>query len=128
MDRRRQTYASPVNRQRSGYELSAKNITLEPFFMQGIRFFQKVVLICNGCFVIAWILRILPGEAGIPAVLVKTVVVLGFLMALPLNLLLNLLIAVLLLSGRYSLREGGITIYIINLIFLFLTVIYFLIP
>jgi hypothetical protein len=96
--------------------------------MQGIRFFQKVVLICNGCFAAAWILRMVPGEAGIPAILVKTIVVLGFLMVLPLNLLLNLLVAVLLLLGRYSLREGGRIIYIINLVFLFLTVIYFLIP
>ncbi|GAA4318108.1 hypothetical protein GCM10023143_30610 [Compostibacter hankyongensis] len=59
---------------------------------------------------------------------VKTVAVMGFLMALPLNVLVNLALGVMALrSGKSVFRQAGKTLWAVNLFFLVLTLVYFLI-
>lgn len=94
--------------------------------MYGIRVFQKTVFLCNLCFVASCWLRTLQVESQGAQALVKTVVVLGFLLALPLNILLSLCLIWLLLWKKISFERLNRPLFVVNLLFLLLTTVYFL--
>jgi hypothetical protein len=92
-----------------------------------IRVFQKIVFICNLCFLAAWWMRTLRSLDHLGAeVFIKTIVVLGFVAALPMNVLLNVVIAFLFLIKKITRQQVQMPLLLINIVFLFLTFFYFL--
>lgn len=58
--------------------------------MGNVLFFSRVTLICNLCFLLIWPLRGLPSLAETD--LTSTIIILGYLMAVILNVLLNIIL------------------------------------
>jgi hypothetical protein len=84
--------------------------------MQAFRFLSRVAFICNGCFVLSVLLQLLrhPPEGE----LVSTVIVLGRVLALALNVLVNGWFALLWLSRRSPNHFVPAWLLILNLLLL----------
>lgn len=93
--------------------------------MQPIRFFLKVVLLFNSCFVAGLLLQIIRLDKDLNGLL-KTILVAGYLLALPFNIMLNLIVLGLLLWGKIQYRQLPKGLYVANLLFLLLQTIFFL--
>lgn len=90
-----------------------------------LNFFLRVGFICNLCFVAGLLFRILPLSL-IPDAVVKTLLILGFVVALPLNLLLFLLMALLLIFRKIRFEGIARWLFFTNLLILFAELGYFM--
>ena len=83
--------------------------------MRLLRFFSRVAFICNICFLVATFTQWLPALPD--NALLSDIIVLGYLLSIVINLLVNLAMMLLLLFGR--LRRAGVPVWlsIINFVF-----------
>jgi len=82
--------------------------------MRLVKFLLKFVFICNLCYLAGWLLRIT--ERGEEFMWIfKHVVVLGYLVALPANIITSLLAITLLLLGKVTWKELPGYLLILNL-------------
>lgn len=130
---RQQTYASYGIRQSGGTRSGALLDTtvlryLSP--MYALRVAQKVVLLCNLCWVADIFLRMGPQAApqglwgAVGDGLRACLPLLGELAALPLSIALHLLILVLGILGRIRVRELSLVLLVINLVFIPLIILF----
>lgn len=82
-----------------------------------VRISQKVLFLCNLCWLAGLLFRIISLE-GWPSVVVKSILVLGWLVALPLGILWYLTAAVLFLSRKISLQDVPRWLLVVNLLFI----------
>lgn len=66
--------------------------------MSKLLFFSRVAFLCNCCFVIAYLLKYLPAIAN--GVVPSTIIVMGTVVAIVLNVLINLLYVMIVLAGK----------------------------
>lgn len=85
--------------------------------MGWIRFLLKFVFICNVCFIIGEILRIISYNHALDAV-VNHILILGVGIAMPVNLLLSIIVAVLLLIRKITWQSLPPWVYLLNLLIL----------
>lgn len=88
-----------------------------------IRILLKVSAICNLCFIAGWVGRFIPLDPW-AAQIVKTILILGFVMAFPLNLILCLIISLLLWTGKIRRPDLPRQIFMFNLLLLIFQVLY----
>jgi hypothetical protein len=92
--------------------------------MQSLLFFSRVAFICNICFLLTILFHFLPGVSD--SHFYSTILVLGFLVAVVLNMIVNLIIIVLLLSGKPLWSHIPRWLVIFNALILAPQLIYFL--
>ena len=84
--------------------------------MRNLIFFSRVAFICNICFALAWVLRYYPSlQQGDT---VSTILVLGLVVAILLNVAVNLVIIILLLLRKPVWSHFPRWLIIINFLFL----------
>jgi len=82
--------------------------------MRLLRFLSRVAFICNICFLLATLTRFLPmPDNG----LTSNIIILGYLLSIMLNVLVNTILLLLLLFGR--LRRSGVPIWLLIINFIF---------
>jgi hypothetical protein len=86
--------------------------------MRLIHFLSRVAFICNICFLLASFTQWLPALPD--NALLSDIIVLGYLVSLVVNLIVNLTMSVLFLAGR--LRETGIPVWLLIINFVFFIV------
>jgi hypothetical protein len=91
--------------------------------MNWIRFFLKVCSICNGCFLAACLLRFVHVENW-PDIIIKTIAVLGLVLAMPLGIAVYLVLAMLLLLKKIKFANLQKWLFAVNLLVLIIEVIY----
>jgi hypothetical protein len=92
-------------------------------YMQNLLFFSRVALICNLCFVLAWLFRYYPGlQSGH---IVSTVLILGLFTAILLNIVVNIVILIFLLQRRPVRKHFPGWLIIVNFLFLLSQIILF---
>ncbi|ATL49012.1 hypothetical protein COR50_18575 [Chitinophaga caeni] len=87
--------------------------------MGGIRFIIKVCFICNLCYLVSWMLR-MHEQSGDMSYLSKHAVIMGLIIAAPLNILAILWFLALLLRKRLIWKEAHPILFIFNCIILIL--------
>lgn len=85
--------------------------------MYVLRVSQKVLFICNLCWLGGWGFRVLPLDHW-PDVVVKTVLVCGWLLAMPLGILWYGIFLLLMYSGRVGVGQVSKGLILLNAIFL----------
>jgi hypothetical protein len=84
--------------------------------MFNIRFFSRVTFICNICFLLAFVLQMIPhppeGE------MVATTIIIGYVLAVIINLTVSLWLIILFFSGRKLKNLVPLWLIIINFLFL----------
>ncbi|TWI86875.1 hypothetical protein LX66_4142 [Chitinophaga japonensis] len=85
--------------------------------MRLVKFLLKFVFICNLCYLAGWLLR-MTEQSGDLSPVFKHMVVLGYLVALPANIITSLLAIILLLARKVSWAELPGYLLILNLIIL----------
>jgi hypothetical protein len=83
--------------------------------MQVLRLLSRVAFICNVCFILASFIQWLPYKVEGGAV--SLIIVLGYLLAILVNVAVNVSVLLLLLIGR--LRKAGIPVWLVIVNFLF---------
>ena len=92
--------------------------------MRILLFFLRVSAICNLCFLIGCLLRIIHYAAWME-IIVKTILVLGFIVAMPLNMLVSLVVIILLLLNKIMRHDLPKIIVAFNLLVLLIELWYF---
>ena len=92
--------------------------------MRWILFFIRVAFISNLCFLLAWILRLFNWGNGLDW-LGKTLVILGYLVSLPLNILLTLTVIFQLGVGKIKFPQLPRRIFLFNVLMILGEIIYF---
>lgn len=85
--------------------------------MRLVKFLLKFVFICNLCYLAGWLLRITEQSERFSWIL-KHVIVLGYIVALPANIITSLLAIILLLANKVTWKELPGYLLILNLIIL----------
>jgi hypothetical protein len=86
--------------------------------MRALRFLSRVAFICNICFLAATFTQWMPALPDNP--LLSDIIVLGYLLSVVVNLLVNLALIILLLVGR--LRRASIPVWLLIVNFAFFVV------
>lgn len=86
--------------------------------MRPIRFFSRVAFICNICFLAASFTQWLPALPD--NALLSDIIILGYLVSVVVNLLVNLALILVLLTGR--LRKTGVPVWLLIVNFVFFIV------
>ena len=90
-----------------------------------LNFLQRVVAICNGCFLLGMLFRIIHLAPVLNAA-VKTILVLGFIVALPLNAFTSVVLAFLLFIRKIRYGQLARGLFILNTLALLVEAVYFL--
>lgn len=85
--------------------------------MRLVKFLLKFVFICNLCYLAGWLLRITESSERFSWI-VKHVIVLGYIVALPANIVTSLLALILLMARKASWEELPGYLLVLNLIIL----------
>lgn len=85
--------------------------------MRLVKFLLKFVFICNLCYLAGWLFRITDQTERFAGI-VKHVAVLGYLVAIPANIITSLLAVILLAAGKVTWTELPGYLLILNLIIL----------
>jgi len=83
--------------------------------MPGLLFFSRVALLCNVCFLATFFMHYIPGLRD--GHVSSTLIVLGSVLAVVLNAILNLLYGLLLLAGRLRLTKLPLWLVVANFLF-----------
>src|SRR5579871_1434488 len=83
--------------------------------MSVIRFFSRVAFICNICFLVASFTQWLPALPD--NALLSDIIILGYLVSVVINLLVNLVVLLLLLAGRLGRAKVPVWLLIVNFVF-----------
>jgi hypothetical protein len=83
--------------------------------MRLIRFFSRVAFICNICFLAASLTQWLPALPD--NALLSDIIILGYLVSIVVNLLVNLALLLLLLVGRLRRANVPVWLLIVNFVF-----------
>lgn len=83
--------------------------------MQLLRFLSRVAFICNICFLLASFTQWLPSLPD--NALLSDIIILGYLVALLINLIVNLAVTVSFLAGRLRLAAVPVWLLIVNFVF-----------
>ena len=83
--------------------------------MRLVKFLLKFVFICNLCYLVGWFLRITERHGDLSDVF-KHVVILGYIVAMPVNILTILLAVILLLAKKVTFRELPGYLLILNIL------------
>jgi hypothetical protein len=83
--------------------------------MPKLLFFSRVAFICNVCFLITFLMHYIPDirNGTIPS----TIIILGNVLAIVLNTMLNILYLLLFLAGRLRVTKMPVWIMLINFLF-----------
>ena len=92
--------------------------------MQNLLFFSRVAFICNICFVLAWLMKYYPDLPS--GHLVSMILILGLLLSLILNVVVNGIMLVLLIRKKPVWNHFPGWLIIINFLFLFPQIILFI--
>ncbi len=90
-----------------------------------LNFLQRVVAICNGCFLLGMLFRIIH-LAAVLNTAVKTILVLGFIVALPLNAFTSFVLTFLLLIRKIRYGQLARGLFVLNILALLAETVYFL--
>lgn len=82
-----------------------------------LRISQKVLFICNLCWVAGLFFRYVPSDPW-PSVLLKSILVMGWVVAFPFGIAWHVLAAMLFLSRKLCLRELPQWLWVANLLFI----------
>jgi hypothetical protein len=91
--------------------------------MRLLRFLSRVAFICNICFVLASVLRYLPETPDNP--LIQDIITLGYIVAIALNLFINLIVIILFFLRRVWASGVPRWLLITNFIFFVIQILYF---
>ncbi|MBA4166804.1 MAG: hypothetical protein H0X41_04570 [Chitinophagaceae bacterium] len=83
--------------------------------MPKLLFFSRVALICNGCFLVTFLMHYISDIRN--GVVPSTIIILGNVLSIVINILLNVIYAMLFLAGR--LRMAGVPRWLVAVNFLF---------
>jgi hypothetical protein len=83
--------------------------------MRLLRFLSRVAFICNVCFLVTSFIQWLPNPPE--GELISTIIILGYVLSVLVNVLVNISVAMLLCFGR--LRKAGISAWLLIVNFLF---------
>ena len=83
--------------------------------MRLLRFLSRVAFICNVCFLLASFIQWLPNPPEGP--LISLVILMGYVLSILINWVVNLSLLVLLILGRLRKAQVPVWLLVINLIF-----------
>ena len=86
--------------------------------MRLLRFLSRVAFICNVCFLLASFIQWLPNPPEGP--LISLVILMGYVLSILINWVVNLSLLVLLILGRLRKAQVPVWLLVINLIFFFI--------
>ena len=89
--------------------------------MPKILFLSRVALICNVCFLITLLLHYIPAVAN--GIFSSTLIILGTVMAIVINVLMNILYLIIVFCGRPIRKFVPVWLMSVNFLFLILQVI-----
>lgn len=94
--------------------------------MRLLRFLSRVAFICNVCFLLASFIQWLPNPPEGP--LVSLVILIGYVLSIVVNWVVNVSVGVMLISGRLRKAQIPVWLLIVNLIFFIIQLVLILIP
>ena len=86
--------------------------------MRLLRFLSRVAFICNVCFLLASFIQWLPNPPEGP--LISLVILMGYVLSILINWVVNLSLLVLLILGRLRKAQVPVWLLVVNLIFFFI--------